>query len=160
MILESKVAVDRVTKFLLADEVRTDYIKTGKAEDSEQAIKVENGNFYWLTEKEKILKKEKEEELKNKDKKGKGDKKKNKKDKKKRKSVENKESLSSNVDTIVVSTQNNGIEPNGEETSLASDKEEVQNGSVLEQENPEYKLVLKDINISIKKGAFVAILGE
>jgi len=158
MILESKVAVDRVSKFLLADEVRLDYIKTGKSEDSDQAIKVENGNFYWLTEKEKILKKEKEEELKNKDsKKGKNNKKdKKKKDKKNKKSIVNKESLSSNSDNIIVTTynSNNNNQQNGE-AQPALNNEEAQGDS-----NPDYKLILKDINLSIKKGSFVAILGE
>lgn len=156
MILESKVAMDRVTKFLLADEIRLDYIKTGNSQDSDQAIKVENGNFYWLTEQEKLLKKKKEEELKNKDQKKnkKKNEKKNKKDKKNKKVRENQDSVSSRADSVVISTQHNGVQPNGE-SSIATNKEEVQ-----EDSNPDYRLILKDINLSIKKGSFVAILGE
>ena len=97
--------MDRITKYLIAEDIELDHIKRSGLD---AAIKVKNGNFYWLTEEEKDkIKKEKET----------GDKKK-----------EQTESLS-------VSTQNN-------------------------QANTGYKLILEDINLNIKKGSFVAILGE
>ena len=92
-ILDAKVALDRISKFLTAEEIQADYIKKEESLGCNgTAIKVKNGNFYWLTEEEKQFKKKKEEKLED----------------------------------------------------------------CLE----EGKLILQDINLKIKKGSFVAILGE
>jgi len=61
-IVESKVSLDRISKYLQAEDIKLDYIKKEENPISETAIKVENGNFYWLTEEEKMMKKEKENE--------------------------------------------------------------------------------------------------
>jgi len=93
---------------LTAEEINTEYIKNNEVDYPATAIKMKNGNFYWMTEEEKKLKKKKEEE---------------------------------------------------EENEEDGKKKEV----VVEEESPAAegeKLVLKDINLEIKKGSFVAILGD
>ena len=55
LIAEAKVALGRITKYLLDDEVNLDYIKRESHPDSETAVKVRNGNFYWKSEAESRL---------------------------------------------------------------------------------------------------------
>ena len=100
--IDLKVSLDRMGNFLAAEEIKADYIKKNEINYPNAAIKVKDGNFYWLTEEEKRLKKKKEE---------------------------------------------------GEE------KKEI----VVQEEPPATegeKLILKDVNLEIKKGSFVAILGD
>ncbi|RZK11513.1 MAG: hypothetical protein EOO43_19305 [Flavobacterium sp.] len=141
--IESKIALNRVSKYLLAEEVQRDFITQSTSLESDTAIKVQNGNFYWLSEEDKRKKKEKEEE----DKKTDDEK---KKDKKKKSQVgdSNKASV---VQSIVVTSHN--------PPPFIANKESVITESVVDQPVP-YKLILKDINLEIKKGSFVAILGE
>ncbi len=108
-ILDLKVSLDRINKFLTAEEINTEYIKKNEVDFPETAIKVKNGNFYWLTEEEKKLKKKKEEE-----------------------------------------------EKDGEEVEEKKEVGVEEEPPVTEGE----KLILKDINLEIKKGSFVAILGD
>jgi len=62
LMIESKISLNRVTKYLLAEEVQRDFITRNNSLNTDTAIKVQNGNFYWLTEEEKQKKKEKEKE--------------------------------------------------------------------------------------------------
>jgi len=104
-----KVSLDRISKFLTAEEINTEYIKKNEIDYPETAIRVKNGNFYWLTEEEKRLKKKREEE----------------------------------------------------ENEEGDDKKEiVGREEPPASENEGEKLILKDINLEIKKGSFVAILGD
>ena len=142
-ILDAKVALDRICKFLVAEELQADYIKKNESLSSgETAIQVKNGNFYWLTEEEKTLKKKKEEEEKQKNA-GSGGKPEGKKEKEKKKKKKEK---SQNTESESIKTE-----------------EKTENSPTLEGEEGEKKLekpVLKDINLEIKKGSFVAVLGE
>ena len=135
-VLDLKVSLDRVSKFLLAEDIQADYIK--KSEDLDVAIKMTNGNFYWLTEEERKLKKKKEDEEKQKAEsaedsggaeKAEGDKKDEKKD-----------------------------DGSGSEEKKEAEVEKQASESL--NENGGERLILKDINLEIKKGSFVAILGE
>ncbi len=106
--------MDRINKFLAAEEINTEYIKKNEVDYPDVAVKVKNGNFYWLTEEEKKLKQKKEEE----------------EEKQKQEGKEKKQEV-----------------PVSEISSPAS-------------ENEGEKLILKDINLEVKKGSFVAILGD
>jgi len=106
--------LDRINKFLAAEEINTEYIKKNEVDYPDVAVKVKNGNFYWLTEEEKKLKQKKEEE----------------EEKQKQEGKEKKQEV-----------------PVSEISSPAS-------------ENEGEKLILKDINLEVKKGSFVAILGD
>ena len=145
LVIESKVALDRVTKYLIAEDIDLGHIRNQVKIDSDTAIKMENGNFYWLTEAEKVLKKKKEEEEKDED----DDEEKTKEDKKKLQVTQKEESEAT--------SQSNEIQLDSEDpqSDLENQKE-----SVLSSESTEYKLILEDINLNIKKGSFVAILGE
>lgn len=141
MVMESKVALDRITKYLLSEDIHLDEIQKQENNDSDVAIKVENGNFYWLTEEEKKLKKEKEKEEKEKLEK-------EEKENNDKKAIEDKEPPQSS-DVIL-----------DQENPASNDLEADKKSSLIEQPNNAYNLILEDINIMIKKGSFVAILGE
>ncbi len=57
--LSLKVSIDRLTKFISTPELKLEYIQKNNV-DEDTAIKVQNGNFYWLSEEEKKIKKEAE----------------------------------------------------------------------------------------------------
>jgi len=147
-IVESKVSLDRISKYLQAEDIKLDYIKKEENQISETAIKVENGNFYWLTEEEKMMKKEKEKEKEKKP----GDKATVKEEKKKT----DKRKVSGEL-KLNESSQNNEVQLDSEASQ--TDLENL-GSSVLSTEGTGYKLILEDINLNIKKGSFVAILGE
>ena len=181
LIIEAKVALDRVTKYLIAEDIHLDYVKTQEKGESETAIKVEKGNFYWLTEAEKELKKEKEKEenengekggkkskkkakeIKNKEKKAKKGKEKNKKqvnEPKENTTVQKvPQSVTSDTLSYVISSQDNEIQANLKATSpiLPISPTDLED---QKESDSAYKLTLKNINLDIKKGSFVAILGE
>jgi len=153
MTMEAFVALERITKYLKAKDVNYGYIKQSDNIETDIAIKMENGNFYWLTEEEKKIQKEKEKEEKEKlekenGKNGENDKKDNEAQKEALKETEE-----------VVALQNNEVQLD-KEASPALDLE----NNLKESENNEpstgYNLILEDINLTIKKGSFVAILGE
>lgn len=170
------MAIDRVTKFLQAEDVQLGFIKKGRAEDSDIAIKVKNGNFFWMTEEEKQIKKanerEKEEEEKQeklgkgnqyrkekakrekaeKKKKRKEEKMKKKENKRKSKIVRKNDSKTLENDSIIISSQKQGI-------NLEAPPADAE-GSDTSSEKHQVKLVTENINLEIKKGSFVAILGE
>ena len=101
----------------MAEDIKADYIKKNEVDYPDVAIKMKNGNFYWLTEEEKKLKKKKEEE----------------------------------------EAENEDEEANEkEEKSSEEEKKEI----LEEDEEEGVKLVLQDMNLDIKKGSFVVILGE
>jgi len=133
-ILDLKVSLDRISKFLLAEDIKADYIKRNEVDYPETAIKMTNGNFYWLTEEEKKLKKKKEEEEKEEGEEGDGEKK-------------NKKSLEEEKKENLLEEK---------PASESSDENENENGNG----NGGEKMILKDINLDIKKGSFVAILGD
>ena len=173
--MESKVAIDRVTKFLQAEDVQLGFIKKGRAEDSDIAIKVQNGNFFWMTEEEKKTKKkmerEKEEEEKQ-EKLGKGnqyrkEKAKREKAEKKKKKKEGKLRKKENKRKSKIVDRNDSTTIQNESIIISSQKEPGINleladaeGSDTSAEKREVKLITENINLEIKKGSFVAILGE
>ena len=134
-LLDLKVALDRVSKFLLAEDIQDEYIKKNEVDYPDVAIKMTNGNFYWLTEEEKKMKKKKEQEEKEKEK--------QKEDVEKSEKGEKEEK------------KDEGIE---EKKEIVVEKQASE--SSAENEGEGEKLILKDINLEIKKGSFVAILGE
>ena len=93
-LLQGQVSLDRLQKFLFSEEVNTEYVAHSKEPKGNVAIKIENGNFYWV------------------------------------KDDNQREYL----------------------------KTEVRDIQLQETNRPD--LILKDINMEIKKGSFVAILGE
>lgn len=144
-------------KFLNAEEVQLDYIKRGDINSSETAIKVRNGSFYWLTDEEKRIKKEKqkEEEMTPKEKKKyekekKKEEKKKKKEEKQRLKDEKKKKISQsqtmNIDSIIISTSNQPLLDGQNQTNSS--------------ENSLTRFVVEDVNLEMKRGSFVAILGE
>lgn len=169
------MAIDRVTKFLQAEDVQLGFIKKGRAEDSDTAIKVQNGSFFWMTEEEKKLKKkmegEKEEEEKQ-EKLGKGaqyrkEKAKKEKEEKKKKRKEEKLRKKQNKKKSRIVDRNDSTTIQNESIIISSQKQLGRNlegpdveGSDTSAEKHEVKLVTENINLEIKKGSFVAILGE
>ena len=96
-LLQGLVSLKRIQQFMFNGEVDTNYIARSKqANISNVALKITNGNFYWL----------------------------------------NKQS-------------SNPEDQDGEKEPPSS--EDLKDG---------YKLILKDINMTIPKGSFIAILGE
>ncbi len=123
--MDLKVSLDRMSKYLIAEEIQSEFIKKNEVDYPDTAIKMKDGNFYWLTEEEKKLKKKKEEE-----------------EKQKQAGEEKKEGESPKE------------EKKEESPALASEV------SSPTDENQGEKLILKDLNLEIKKGSFVAILGD
>src|SRR5689334_1271124 len=50
--LDLKVSLDRINKYLTAEEIQDGFIKKNEVDYPDTAIKVKEGNFYWLTEEE------------------------------------------------------------------------------------------------------------
>lgn len=172
--------MNRVVKFLLAEEVQLDYIKTDA--DSDVAIRMRNGNFYWLTEEDKLAKKVKEAEEKEEQEKEKEETQKDKKDmtkeekkaekmklkeekriKKEKEKIEKERKKQANKKKVKVVDSEN-INSLTETLVISSQEQQMPGirGSLIRSIDGEttYKPVLENINVDIKKGAFVAILGE
>ena len=179
LFLESRVALNRVSKFLTAEEVKLEYIKSSEEASSDVAIKMRNGSFYWMSEEEKRLKKEKEEEdklteeekkkKKKREAKEKKEKKKREKEKKKKKVVHSNSTATQKSSLVVTSYNPQSLErqrlPPQEklEEPLLGENEAAavaSQDSASTAESNGYRLVLEDVNLEIKKGSFVAILGE
>lgn len=111
-VLDCIVSMKRIENFLLAEEIDPSIIQT--SDDSKIAIKIKNGNFYWISEKEKLIAAEKNK-------------------------PENKEK----TDEQLEETIKHFIK------LIPEDKMEVKP-----------KNILKDINLKIEKGSFIAVLGE
>ena len=177
-LLDCYVGIKRIQDFLLAEEINTDCIKHNDKNTPNIAIKIENGNFYWVeTNKEKP---ETNDVSRNN-----GDEEKTEKgyaqmesfssrDESKQKATpdqnqniqlrlieakspvrdlsksetENEESKNKNVD--LESPDNFESVKNPTESTLMDEKDE---GSTQ-------NYILKDINLEIQKGSFVAIIGE
>lgn len=111
--MELDIAINRIEKYLKEDNIDKSFLQANFKPNSDIAIKIENGNFYWVTKREKEIAAEKNK-------------------------VENKK-----------------LSPEELNNKLRS------LGLI---DNPSYKdeihYVLKNINMTIKKGSFVVILGE
>ena len=130
--IETFVAMGRIQKFLNEEEITTKYITRNDLWCQDAAIKVENGNFYWIEpEKLKDLKKNK------------------------KKSPKDKKQVANNQGGTFALEM--GPMPNEQRGSIAS-RASSQESSIIEEGKPLY--ILKNINLEIKKGAFVAIIGE
>lgn len=130
---------------MTAEEVDLSYMKSN--ENSDIAICMKNGNFYWLTEEEKEIKKKMEEE--------------EKEDDEEKKSEENKSSREKEEEKLEGPIKKrNDVNVNLDENPLLLGSQVVNALEVVENDKLPYKLILKDINIEIKKGSFIAILGE
>ena len=145
--LESAVSAKRVQKFLTSEELQLGYLTQNvpAQPDNPNSIEVENGNFYWLTEEDKnekarLKKEEEEKKRKAEEKKNKGKKKVNLK---KDQLLENDAEAGNLKDSAIV--HSNQVQ------------EEQKNEGDQSQKDP---YILKNINLKIKKGDFVAILGE
>lgn len=136
LILEARIALQRINKFLMAEDLKDDYITENRG--GKNAVAVRNGNFYWLTEKDKKLKKIKEEE--EEEKKQKDEAALKRKTRKERKKEERKR-RQANKD-------------------LEEEKRKAREQEKSELTDTGYRLIIEDVNVEIKKGAFVAILGE
>lgn len=123
--LEFKVSQERVSKFLLAKEIQTGYIRREHENSANVSIKITNGNFYWrdMDKTGEVMPK----------------------------SLADKERKSAGQTRF-------------SELELASTTS-IENQALLDDisdssEDQVNKLILKNINLEVKKGAFVAILGE
>mmetsp|Transcript_2224 Transcript_2224/g.1991 ORF Transcript_2224/g.1991 Transcript_2224/m.1991 type:complete len:98 (-) Transcript_2224:136-429(-) len=58
-LLEAKVSLSRIEKFLFAEELNSSIITHKTDQDDPYALQIENGSFYWITEKEKLISAEK-----------------------------------------------------------------------------------------------------
>ena len=47
-LLQGQVSLERVQKFMFADEVDTSYIDRSRDSLNSTAVKIQNGNFYWV----------------------------------------------------------------------------------------------------------------
>lgn len=125
LVLEAIISMGRIQKFLLAEEIDTKYIKRNDDWDSDVAIKIQNGFFYWNEPGQKkdlsqIVKKNSQKRL------------------------VNAKAVSALEGQVCI-----------EMASVASSSK----SSIAESErSSEY--ILKDINLEIKKGSFVAFIGE
>lgn len=147
--LEAKVAMARVDKFLKAEELTTKDLVYTNDPTNPIAIKIENGSFYWLSAEEKKKKQEaKEKEEKEKEKKNKKEKKAKKKEKTKKTepAEESKEDTEANKSLVVSSNLSENLSSTTEKSEIADSSED--------------QYVLKDLDIEIKRGEFVAILGD
>ena len=120
----------------MAEDLKDDYIVENK--NSENAITVRNGNFYWLTEEDKKIKKIKEEE----------EEEKKRKDESVLKGRTRKERRQEERRTKQAKKE------------LEGEKKKPKEQEQYEVKGTDYKLIIEDVNIEIKKGAFIAILGE
>ena len=189
-ILDLTVSGQRICFFLLSEEIDSSYITEVPTElpNDDLAIEINNGNFYWEDKTLKLLYKEEKDRIADK-KKGKG-KKGDKKDKKtkeeEKKELEKAEekkrqkdlaksllSVRSRMSTITDSTLTNSQKNTGSKISVGTgadvqnDLEEnlLTHASELTDEKIEeaYKgiqLNLKNINIKIKKGQCIALIGK
>lgn len=125
LVLEAIISMGRIQKFLLAEEIDTKYIKRNDDWDSDAAIKIQNGFFYWNEPGQK----------------------------KDLSQIVKKNSQKRSGNAIAVSA----LEGQAciEMASVASSSK----SSIAESERSS-KYILKDINIEIKKGSFVAFIGE
>ena len=46
-LLQGQVSLERLEKFMFSEDIDTSYIKKSESENSQTAIKIKNGNFYW-----------------------------------------------------------------------------------------------------------------
>ena len=122
--IETFVGINRIQKFLLEDEVDMKYIKRNDIFNPDVAIKIENGNFYWV-EPDQLKDKKKE---------------------KKQKSAKRPQ----NGEVVLEMAP---LRRPSEQSIVSSE-----GSSIVEEGKPVY--TLKNINMQIKKGAFVAIIGE
>lgn len=121
-ITESKISLDRIQKFLYAEEVSTSYIYRSRNSQAENAIKINNGNFAWIDE-------------------------------------------AAQAKANQAKTQGKAGSPTGKPGSPPPKKPEPEKKPVDLEKGPDGKPaklihVLKNLNMEIKKGSFVAILGE
>ena len=141
-LIEAMISMNRVQKFLLTEEIMTGCIDYDQVQDNPVVISVSNGNFYWNRKGEAAKDIERKENEKK-------DKENNRKSSIKvdRKDINKSDSVSDLVGSKVYSSQDN----------------KVQQTQVLDADIPTeevYTPILKDINIEIQKGQFVAIVGE
>lgn len=127
-LLESMIAVNRLQKFLLAEEIDTKYIKRHDGWGSDVALKIQNGFFYWN---EPGQKKDLHQKVK-----------------------KNSQKRSVSAKTISPTEGQVCIEMSERKESAVSSK-----SSIAESERSS-QYILKDINLEIKKGSFVAFIGE
>ena len=125
LVLEAIISMGRIQKFLLAEEIDTKYIKKNDDWDSDVAIKIQNGFFYWNEPGQK----------------------------KDLSQIVKKNSQKRSVNAKAVSALEGQVCI--EMASMASSSK----SSIAESERSS-KYILKDINLEIKKGSFVAFIGE
>ncbi len=98
-LLQGQVSLQRIEKLMFSEEINIEYIKHNNYQRKTVAIKMTNGNFYWISEQKKM---------------------------------------------------------SGNKTSSETELQPKQQ----EDREKTSQLTLKNMNIEIKKGSFVAILGE
>jgi ABC-type multidrug transport system ATPase subunit len=55
LIKNTEVSLKEIEKFLGSEQMDISYIKKGRAKDSDIAIQIKDGNFYWGSAKEEIV---------------------------------------------------------------------------------------------------------
>lgn len=114
--VECKVAVGRIEKFLLSEEIDASYIKIHRKSEDQTVIEITNGNFSWnpygIPVEKKIRTKNSEYEL--------------------------------------LDNCNHTIDTKVSEPSLNS----------LDQQKDELNFELQDLNLTVKKGDFIAVIGD
>lgn len=156
-IVDCLVSVNRMQEFLLTEEIDTTCIKRNDKSLPNVALKIENGNFYWVeATKEKLeasvdlrtnadQKKSNEGYIQMKSSRSEASKKKALKGSK---DEDDGIQMSQNIDLESPETIESAKIPT--ESTLIDEKEEGRTQSY----------VLKDINLEIQQGSFVAIIGE
>ena len=129
-ITESKISLDRIQKFLYAEEVSTSYIFRSRNTHTENAIKIINGNFAWIDEAAQA----KANQPKTQGKAG---------------------SSTGKADSPTEKGDSSPPLKKPEPEKKPVDLEKGPDGKP-----PKLIHVLKNLNMEIKKGSFVAILGE
>jgi hypothetical protein len=113
LVMETVVSTNRIEKYLKEDNVEKNFILANHNPQSDVAVKIENGSFYWVTAKEKKIAAEKNK-------------------------------------------------PENQKLSAEGLDQKLKTLGLLDPQptNDDALCVLKDINMKIKKGSFVVILGE
>lgn len=135
-LIECFVGLKRIQDYLLAEEVDTKYIKKNDWMHPDAAVKIENGNFYWVDPEQQ---KKGEEENKN------------KVNYPIKNNTKKQTNTSKGGQTIEMKPMKSSQEDDGKIKAYKKSSTKA---------DPREGYILKDINLEIKKGSFVAVIGE
>ena len=166
-LIECFVGIKRIENYLMSEEIDTKYIKKNDKNIPDVAIKIQNGNFFWVDPEEK----KKNEEAKEKGKGSNNNEKNNskKEDTKTQKPEGNSGGqislqMSSTIYTSTLQSLDDEETVKGGKqrpgSTVASLTDLLAEDEINKSDQNQDYYVLKDINLEIQKGSFVAFIGE